>query len=190
MELTKDFLHNALIDATRLYKKKVMRIANIEIKFVTEEFMLEQAERTPIIQALRKCNLIDDLGVDYPLYMAVFPYDKSPMSVLFSNSYKVSVCFETAQRIFEKAETFEVRDYLIHCFAHEITHIYQEQLKKARPELWEKCLSEGGNEYNAHEFLAEEIADIVMNTKNVETCEQKIWGKFYEIMHKFQQSII
>ena len=128
MILTKQFLSQVLEQTTKEYNSKVMPIDKINIRYVDKGSYLEGVITDPYINLLIQKGIYKDIEKEYPGFLVVYNSDKDPLRLLMTRSYTFSICFEIARDKLKPFKTEQVREFLKHAFAHEITHIYEDRL--------------------------------------------------------------
>ena len=179
MKLTKQFIEDVLRETVREYNEKVYNCTNdVEIRYISEEKFIGDALKNNLIQLQIKLGIYKDFKNEYPNFLVVYNEDKNVIRKFINLPYKISICFEKACDILNQFDEDEVRLYLKRCSAHEITHLFEDEIieDKKYKQLWNKCLSDSrGNLQASNEQLAESIADMIVSEGDVKHISEKIW---------------
>jgi hypothetical protein len=177
MELTKNFVESTFRETLQQYKQRVCSLQNIVLNYVSPEKYLADAKVNPVNQHLIKLGAFTNFEKEYPGFLVVYEMDKHPLNLLITGNFKVSMCFERAKELLRPFKSHVVREYLKHCFAHEITHIVEDRLKVDNPTMWQSALSKvHSDEALAHETLAEDVADLIGNLDLYNEVNYKLWS--------------
>lgn len=179
MKVTKHFLKEILDETVNEFNEKIFNIHNdIEFEFIEKERFMEGVKNDPLIKQQIRLGIYKDIDKEYPNFLVVYNHNKQPILSLLGVPYKISICFEMAKDILKKYNKSEVKAYLQHSLAHEIAHIIEDRIIKNRKDIWNKCLQEAcSNEALAKELLAENVADMVSNNRELyEKVMDSIWS--------------
>lgn len=179
MKLTKQFIEDVLRETVREYNEKVYSCTNdVEIRYISEEKFIGDALKNNLIQLQINLGIYKDFKNEYPNFLVVYNEDKNAIRKFINLPYRISICFEKARDILNQFDEDEVRLYLKRCSAHEITHLFEDEIieDKKYKQLWNKCLSDSrGNLQASNEQLAESIADMIVSEGDVKHISEKIW---------------
>jgi hypothetical protein len=180
MIITKRYVQNLFNETLHEFSNLFNNKTDVKINFIDKESFLEDAKKNPTNQMLIQTGLIKNFEKEYPNFLVVYKYHKDPMALFMFGAYKISFCFEIAREKLKPFSAKEVKDYLKHGFAHELSHIFEDEIIKDKTDLWEKSLLDCHNEdHLAKERFAEDIADMVYKSKMSKQVEIKLWEKIY-----------
>lgn len=189
MKITKIFLKNVLEDTLNEYRKNIMEIPMpVELAFVDKDYFLKDAEANPHHQLLIKAGIIKDFEKEYPNFLVVYNYDKDPARLLLGLPFKISICYEIARERLKPYRPQEVKAFLKHAFAHEISHLLEEKLAKEHEAMYANFLKTcNGMESLANEMLAEFTADKVGSYKVAKEVENHMWFTINQRIKRAEQ---
>jgi hypothetical protein len=188
MDIKKIFFKQVLDETLKLYSEKVTPVNNVELKFVSKEIFLESAKKDKLIQFQIQLGVYKDFEKEYPNFLVVYNIDKNPLFSLLGGNYKISICDEIAKDKLKSFTKQEVRDYLMHGFSHEITHILEDDLKVKLPDLWQNALDQTNGDIGlAHEQFAEDVADIVSSVENYKKVEDRLFSQVNQNLKRIRK---
>lgn len=177
MIINKDYFKNLLDKTLKEYSERIHPIENVKLKFIHKDNFLVSAKEDELIKIQIQLGLYEDFEEEYPNFLIVYNHDKSPLCLLLTGSYYITICYEIAKEKLERFSETQVTNYLKYVFAHEITHILEEELKLKYKSLWQKDLTlTGYDESLAHELFAEDIAAIIAEEKDYEYILNELWA--------------
>lgn len=180
MVITKQYIQSLFNETLQEFSNLFNNKVDVKINFITKGEFLEDAKKNPNNQMLIQAGIIKDFEKEYPNFLVVYRHHKDPMSLFIFGAYKISFCFEIARDKLKPFSAKEVRDFLKHGFAHELSHIFEDDIIKQKDDLWQKALKQCHNDGNlAKEQFAEDIADMVYKSKTSKQVETKLWEKIY-----------
>lgn len=192
MRLTKLYLNQVFCSTLIKFNREIIKIDNnVVLGFIEKDEFLEGVKNDPLIKQQILLGIYKDINKEYPNFVVVYNTDKDPMRKLFSLPYKITVCFEMAKDLLKPYSKQEVRCFLERVFAHELSHIAEGEIMKTKPDLWETCLKDtGNNPHYAKEYLAEYIADMISETKTYQKIFNSIWSVVNNRIKKLEKNRI
>lgn len=193
MELTKRFLEQTFKETLIEYSKYIRKLPIISLKYISPDKFLEDVKHNTIVKQIVRLGAIKDFNNEYPNFVAVYTIDKSPIVYAVTGSYKITVCYELAKKLLKPFKSHEVREYLKHIFAHEITHIIEDSIKEENPDLWEAAKQKTGLtdpkfsdvvDAYAYEVVAEEMANQIGNKELFDIVREALWKPIYDRLHE------
>jgi len=190
MKLTKQYLRELLTSTISTFNKQIMPIDHeVELEFIEKDEFMQGVKNDPLIQQQILLGIYKNLDKEYPNFLVVYNEDKNPMRKLLGLPYKITVCYDMAKDILKPFHKQEVKLYMERTFAHELSHIVEDELIQKKPELWNSCLKEtGGNEQYAKEILAENIADMIGDNKMFQKVSNTIWSLINNRVKKLEKN--
>jgi hypothetical protein len=181
MNLDKSWMNKVLQETVEEFSAKVAPVDDtILIRFVEKSYFLDGARKDMGMALFIEKGIFTNFEKEYPNFLVVYQADKYPARKLLGLPFYISVCFEIAKEQAKQFKADDFREFLKHGFAHEMAHVYQEEIKRTKPEYWTDLLTKNnGSEYLAHEQLAENIADMVGNAARSDQVQKKLWEPIY-----------
>lgn len=188
MNLTKHFLNEVLQETIKEFSEKIFPIADeIMLSYIDKDVFLENAKNDKLIQQQIALGFYKDFEKEYPNFLVVRQFHKNPLNKLFGIPFKITVCFEIAKKKLKPFTKEEVKAYLKHAFAHELSHIYEEDIKQHNQKLWEDVLNIAkGNAAYGNELLAETVADMLSNGELHHKVEKQLWAIVFNRINKIK----
>lgn len=180
MIIAKQYVQNIFDETLQEFSQIFNNKTDVKINFIDKEKFLEDAKNNYMNQMLMEKGIIKNFEKEYPNFIVVYKYDKNPMALFAFGAYRISFCFEIARKKLKPFSAKEVKDYLKHGFAHELSHIFEDDIIKNKTDLWQKALLNCHNDGSlAKEHFAEDIADMVYKSKTSKQVETKLWERIY-----------
>lgn len=186
MKITRDFVENTLKETIVEYKEKVYDFkTDACIEFMHKDDFIEGMKKNHIIKMLLDYKMIKNLE-DYPSFLVVYPAKNNPFLVYLCGGFTITMQFEMAQKHFYGFNEEEVKIFLRHCFAHELTHLLQDKLEVEYKEIWEKSVKEAKDYELAREYFAECIADKVESDSRFKEVENELFKDVKLLMNRYK----
>ncbi len=182
MKLTKELVEAAFKEAVHEYNQKNWPTPKLSIKYVDEDELVKTVVNIDVMKIFNYLLGQEDVPQNYNGFMFVDSSEMHPVSLLITGSCKIRVCFEKARRLFEKMDFSddEVKQFLMHTFAHEITHLLEDKMVHNFPEVWEAVKDQCyGDEVLAREVFAETFADRLFGNEAYEKVNKALNGNLF-----------
>jgi hypothetical protein len=190
MKITKKFIKDVFEEAKEKFQKEIMKLpVEVDLEFESKEDFMKSVKENPLIQQQIQIGIYKDIDNEYVGFAVVYAKNKIEFRKIFGLPYIITICDEIAKRVLKPLSTYEAKIYLLHVFAHEFSHLFENEIKQKRPEIWKKCLQQTrGIEHLAHEMLSEEIADMLVNdTETYKKVEDIVWYKIKKRISQIQK---
>lgn len=186
MNLDKNFMRKTLQEVVKEFSEKILPVdGRIELQFVEKSGFIESAKKDMAMAMFIDRGVFTNFESEYPNFLVVYPADKEPIRRLMGLPFYISVCFEIAKEKAKGISAQDFREFLKHGFAHEMSHLFQEDIKKDKPEFWSNILSQSnGNTYLAHETMSESIADMIGDATKSDAVQNQLWSHVYSRARK------
>jgi hypothetical protein len=177
MILKRNFIQSVLDEVIEEFSEKIVPIDNkIELRFESREDHLKSVKDNPFIQEQIRIGLYKDIEKEYVGFAVVYNNDKSGFLKLMGFPYKITIAYDIAKAKLKPFKPNQVKEYLKYVLVHELTHIYEEKIKKENPTLWiNTVVGSHFDETIAKENLANDVADMLCNKALVESVERELW---------------
>lgn len=169
MKITKQLFTEALY--TVLVEGLNSRIGNkpVTIEYMDKDVFLESAKANELIQLQIAMGIYKDFDNEFPTF-----------SVVYKNQHPdtIFICMDIAKRVLKPFNKTQVMEYLKHIMAHEIAHLYQQELTDEFDYAWTRAVTK--TKYDlplANEDFAESIAYMACDMRIFQPVEDEIWSK-------------
>jgi hypothetical protein len=190
MQLKKIFIQRVFEETKELFEKEIIKLPyKVELEYESKENFLNNVKANPLIKQQIQFGIYKDIDKEYVGFAVVYERNKLPLRQIMELPYLITICYDIAKEVFKPFKSNEVKSYLIHTFAHELVHLFEDEIKNKKPELWNTALERAYNkEEYAKELFPELVSDII--TKDIKTyrkVEKQIWSKTLQRVEKMKK---
>jgi len=191
MKITKNTMQESLDKALEIFSKNVIKPnCSVIIKYINDEDFIASAKDTQFNSMLINSKFYEDFDKEYKSFAAVYPMDKTQIIKLMGLPYRISISLDRAKRVLSKESTKNTKEYLLHVFFHELTHLFEDEIKDKYSECYDIISNKYNSENHINEMLAETFSYKYTDHVRCDEMEKRLNYKLYKRLNNQRINIV